>query len=139
LQNGHFKNVQKPFSAIRPGLKFSPFFFKYINMLYHIVYFIHVMLISFILIGFLLPKKYLIYYLFSWPILLIDWHLNDHTCIISQIENKLRKRKPTPNVYQFFSLVLNKYGINVSYKTTKKIVVCGLSIGWLIAFIRYVW
>ena len=69
----------------------------------------------------------------------IDWQLNHHTCMISQIENKIRRRKTTPNVYQFFSILLNKYGINISYKTTKKIILCGLSIGWLIAFIRYVW
>ena len=69
----------------------------------------------------------------------IDWQLNDNRCIFSQIENKIRRRTTTPNVYQFFSILLNKYGINVSYKTTKKIVVYGLSIGWLIAFFRYVW
>ena len=108
-------------------------------MLYNIVYFIHVMLICFVWIGFMLPKKYLIYYLIVLPIMFIYWQLNDNRCIFSQIENKIRGRTTTPNVYQYFSILLSKHGINVSYKTTKTIIVYGISICWLIAFFRYVW
>jgi hypothetical protein len=114
------------------------FLFKYKMWLYHIIYFIHILLICFICLGFLLPKKYLIYYLICWPLMYLDWNMNDHRCILTQIENKLRGRKYTPDVYTLFSLVLKKFGINISQQTTCKIIVYGSTVCWVIAFLRYV-
>jgi hypothetical protein len=69
----------------------------------------------------------------------MDWQLNDHRCILTQIENKLRGRRNTLDVYEFHSLLLKKYDMNVSYETTKNIIIYGLSILWLIALFRYAW
>ncbi len=68
----------------------------------------------------------------------LDWNMNDHRCILTQIENKLRGRKYTPDVYTLFSLVLKKFGINISQQTTCKIIVYGSTVCWVIAFLRYV-
>ena len=69
----------------------------------------------------------------------MDWQLNDHRCILSQIEDKLRARKNTPDVYEMKLLLLKKYGIIVSYETIKKVIIYGITLCWLIALFRYVW
>lgn len=68
----------------------------------------------------------------------MDWQLNNNRCILSQIEDKIRAKKNTPDVYEIYSLLLKKYGMNVSYETTKSIIIYGISILWLIALFRYI-
>ncbi len=68
----------------------------------------------------------------------LHWHFNDHKCILSQIEDWIRGKNYTHNVYSSRSLLLNKYGITLSYNQTRELILCGTSIIWLIAFYRYV-
>lgn len=50
--------------------------------------FIHALVVIYGFLGFLSPKKYLIFHAFFWPLLLIHWKMNDGKCILSQLENQ---------------------------------------------------
>ena len=56
-----------------------------------IVHFIHILLILFVLVGpFILPKKYLSYYIISVILIFMDWNDSDGQCILTRIEYWLR-------------------------------------------------
>lgn len=56
-----------------------------------IVRYSHILLILFILVGpFLLPKKYLYYYIILVILIFMDWNDLDGQCILTRIEHWLR-------------------------------------------------
>ena len=58
-------------------------------LLLFLVYVLHNLCWAFTFFGFLLPPKYLIYYILFWPFILLHWTTNDNKCILQQIKNKL--------------------------------------------------
>jgi len=63
-------------------------------MLADIVRYIHISLIVFVLFGpFILPKKYLYYYIILVILIFMDWNDLDGQCILTRIEYWLRYNK----------------------------------------------
>jgi hypothetical protein len=105
-------------------------------ILYYLVKIIHILIFIFIFLGVLLPKKYLKYYLLSLCIIFLHWESNYNKCIFFEIANKLKGKKNTYDIYEYYSLYLKKYGINLSYDSTKYLIFSIIFSLWLIAFIR---
>ena len=64
----------------------------------------HLLLVLIFIIGPFLPGKYLIYYLFLWPIVYIHWHFNDGMCMLTELEyNSDTDFFSNINEYSFFS------------------------------------
>ena len=105
---------------------------------YYLLGLIHNAFVTFIAIGFILPTNYLIIYLCCWPLIYLHWHFNDDKCILTQIEDRMRGKNYTHNVYISNMRRLQKYGIEISYNESRALILCGTSIIWLIAFYRYV-
>ena len=58
-------------------------------LLLFLLYVIHNTLFVYVAFGFLLPKKYLIYYVFFCPILFVQWKTNGDKCFITEWADKL--------------------------------------------------
>jgi hypothetical protein len=64
---------------------------------------VHVVSALFLTLGALLPKKYLIYFIFGWPLLYLQWILNDNKCLLTQVEYWLANDpRPVPNYHYDF-------------------------------------
>ena len=64
----------------------------------------HLFLILIFIIGPFLPGKYLIYYLFLWPLVYIHWYFNDDRCMLTELEyNTDTDFFSSFNEYSFFS------------------------------------
>jgi hypothetical protein len=57
------------------------------QILFIIIQFIHVLVITFTLFGCFLPLKYLKYHLFMFPIIYTQWQLNNQKCILNDFES----------------------------------------------------
>jgi len=113
------------------------FFSLYIKVLYYIVYSIHLIIIAIIWLGVLLPTSFLPYYLFSAPFILLHWELNGNKCILTQLEHKILQKPPPPTIYLYYARLFNKYGINISSETTRKIIVYSYLGLLFVALFRY--
>ena len=69
---------------------------KYLSSVLHIL---HKLIVYFMVFGFLLPKKYLIYHLIVWPLVWLHWKTNNNYCFLTQLESKLNG-KESPNVIE---------------------------------------
>lgn len=107
-------------------------------MLALIVHILHRILVYFNLFGFLLPKKYLIYHLFLWPIILIHWLTNNNKCFLTQLEIQLSGNNWGKKESDFGIGIAKSFGINLSKKETDKISITLATISWLISLIRFV-
>jgi hypothetical protein len=99
---------------------------------------LHEMLVLLILFGWLLPRNYLIYYIFLYPLLLLHWKSNNGNCILTDWWIKLSGkdyRKDSKN--PFMSKMFKKYGINLTDKQTTFLLDYVYKITWLIAVLRY--
>jgi len=57
------------------------------NFLVKLLDFIHQVAACFLILGCLLPPKYLIYHVFLWPLVYLHWYFNDGRCILSDWQN----------------------------------------------------
>jgi len=51
-----------------------------------VLVFVHLSLVLIFIIGPFLPGKYLLYYLFLWPLVYIHWYFNDDRCMLTELE-----------------------------------------------------
>ena len=107
---------------------------------------LHIIVVIFGFIGFLLPKEYLIYHLLLFPIIIIQWLINRNKCIISQVEKIATEAKDNKNKYKHFSTrIFNMLGLNFDEDNKedrlkiKKINIVLFSAAWLISLFRYVY
>ena len=100
-------------------------------LLLFILYVIHNLFIVFVAFGFLLPSKYLIYYVFCWPIMLLHWTLNDNNCFMTQLQNYIKHESSNKTIYERVSSRLN-----ISIEHAEMLVIYGITFIWTIAIIR---
>jgi len=100
-------------------------------LLLFLLYVIHNALIAYVAFGFLLPKKYLIYYVFFCPILFVQWKTNGDKCFITEWEDKLNNDNNDRTIYENGSKILH-----MSPKHTEYFFISGLTLLWSIAMIR---
>ena len=110
-----------------------------------VLVFFHLSLVLIFIVGPFLPGKYLLYYLFLWPIVYIHWYFNDNRCMLTEIEyNNDTDYFSSINEYSFFSkdvifsslkkfdiFFTNEYSFNALLDKIRTIL-------WIIAFIRAV-
>ena len=107
----------------------------------YIMTIIHYFIVLFITFGAFLPKKYLIFFVFAWPILYLHWYTNNDRCFFTQIECWLDKQpycsKPAAE-YPFVTKMLSYVNIEIKSKQHKKYAINAmLSFFWLIGIYRY--
>ena len=116
-----------------------------VNFLQIILIILHASLVIIFTIGPFLPGKYLIYYLFLWPVTYIHWYFNDNKCMLTEIEyNVDRQHYNGINEYIYnskgkFLSFLNK--INIFFPNFDSFDNWSnnyRSILWIIAFFRAV-
>ena len=62
------------------------------ELLQTLITILHISLFFVLIIGPFLTGKYLIYYLFLWPVIYVHWYFNDDRCILTEIEYILDKQ-----------------------------------------------
>ena len=111
-----------------------------------IIYYIHLFLVLFILVGFIiLPSKWLIYYIILGLLILIDWNDLDGMCILTKVEHYFRTGEwvalssDQEGAPEFFRPFLKRIlGIEMERRKAKKLNNFVFLSLILIAFIRYV-
>ena len=110
-----------------------------------VLVFVHLLLLLIFIIGPFLPGKYLIYYLFLWPLVYIHWYFNDDRCMLTELEYNIDTDFfSSLNEYSFFSkdsifsalrkiniFFNSEHSFNTSLDKIRTIL-------WIIAFIRAV-
>jgi hypothetical protein len=116
------------------------------NLLADITYYIHLFLVLFILVGFLiLPSKWLIFYIILGLLILLDWNDLDGMCILTKVEHYFRTGKwvsmssDEEDAPEFFRPFIRRFfGIEMERRNAKKLNNFIFLSLILIAFIRYV-
>jgi hypothetical protein len=98
---------------------------------------IHTFVVIFMYFGFLLPKKYLLYFIFTWPIVFLHWQLNDGICCLTQFEYWLHKKQNPPLVHHDFILFKNLFNIKISDATLFNLGCFLSTFSWSIGVYRY--
>ena len=83
---------------------------------YKFKYFFHIFhsfVVYSLLLGWMLPKKYLNYYFMSFFVLFFHWKINNQKCIITQIQQKLDNKMDDKN-YSFTGNMFNNFGIKLN-------------------------
>ena len=115
------------------------------TILADIIKYIHILLILFILIGpFILPKKYLYYYIILVILIFLDWNDLDGQCILTRIEYWLRNNQwynqgsPIEGGPEFFRhLYIKVTGKDISTLKADRLNNFLFMVCLLIAFLRY--
>ena len=106
----------------------------------NIVVFIHNLIVLFLVIGFLLPKKYLIYFLIAWPLVYLHWKTNNNRCSLTELEYWL-DNKPYPadlsnyDGFHFLKKMVDSF--NIDERLQYYIGTYGFNLTWLIGVYRY--
>ena len=115
---------------------------KYLSLVIHIF---HKFFVYFIVFGFLLPKKYLRYHLFAWPLVWLHWKTNNGYCFLTQLENRLNG-KESPNVIEahanstdaeFMKRLFNNMGIIMPIERIHLLTNILFTASWVISSYRY--
>jgi hypothetical protein len=115
---------------------------KNISLVIHIF---HKLFVYFVVFGFLLPKKYLIYHLVTWPLVWFHWKTNNGYCFLTQLESRLNN-KDSPNVVEahansgdseFMRQLFNNIGIVISLERIHLLTEILFTTSWVISFYRY--
>jgi hypothetical protein len=81
-------------------------------MISDIIKYFHYFSTTFLFFGFLLPEKYLGYYLLFVVILRVHWLTNNNSCILTELEEKYSNKKIeiTTTKYPFMTRMGNEFG-----------------------------
>ena len=110
-----------------------------------VIHFFHKLIVYLIVFGFLLPKKYLIYHLVTWPLVWFHWKTNNGYCFLTQLESRLNN-KDSPNVVEahanssdseFMRQLFNNIGIVISLERLHLLTEILFTTSWVISSYRY--
>ena len=116
---------------------------KYI--LANVIHITHKIIAYIVIFGFLLPKKYLWYHQFLFPILFLHWKTNNDSCILSQIEVYILGDKNVPIVENdhddsdstFMKSLFSNWGLKITSDHESNIYTVVLfTTSWLITLYR---
>ena len=113
-------------------------------LLADIVKLLHIIMFIYVLLGcFLLPKKYLFYYLIFIILIFLDWNDMDGMCILTRLENYFRSgnwssKSPIEGGPEFFRPLFNSMtGLNLGRIEADRLNNTIFIVCWLIGFWRY--
>ena len=109
---------------------------------------VHKIIVFSMIFGFLIPKKYLLFFIILWPSVYLSWQLNNNKCILTEIEYYLDNKKFSPSVsedhdYPFIRRMLSNININLtnqkilSNRHIHYIIVLLLTLLWFIGLVKY--
>lgn len=102
---------------------------------------LHIAVLIFTLIGWLLPDQWLWVYLIWIPLMVIQWQLNQGTCILTNLENYLVGESDRPKSQQqgqfVKSLFLNLCGFVPTDRVLKNLIYFTIFCCWDIAGWRF--
>ena len=109
------------------------------KILKKLVILIHKLVLLYSIVGFLLPKKYLFYFILFWPTIYLHWQINNDCCMLTELECYLADKPFILSVGENRSLKrwFAKYTINTSTISIRNYITCFFTITWLIGVIRY--
>lgn len=111
-----------------------PYIMNYIYCA-NIILFIHIIGTVILLFGFILPKKYLLYYLMILPLVFLNWLIDNNNCFLTKLEYTLRGEKQQQS-NSFISDTLQYLNFDVSEKFVDNHIHIIFIIPWLIACVR---
>ena len=100
---------------------------------------LHRIVSYFMLFGFLLPKKYLIYHLLSFPLIYLHWITNNKNCILSQFEHYLKGTKYDNTTYEYVRILYSELGYDLPNNKVSFVFYTHLSISFIISLIKYIY
>ncbi|NEO58754.1 MAG: DUF2784 family protein [Okeania sp. SIO3B5] len=102
---------------------------------------LHTSVLIFTLTGWLLPNKLLLIYLVWIPLMVIQWQLNQGTCILTNLENYLvgetNKQKSEQQGQFVKSLFLNLCGFVPADNFLKYLIDCTIFSCWCVGSYRF--
>ena len=98
-----------------------------------IIQFVHTLIVFFALFGCFLPLNYIKYHLFMFPIIYIQWKLNNNRCILTDIECVFLHTSQKP-LWENIQTYINTYNINNDQITIIFLVI--LITGFIISSLR---
>jgi len=111
---------------------------KYMRYFFNLI---HYFVVVFITLGAFLPKRYLFYFIFAWPLLYLHWKTNNNKCILTEIECWIDKQpycERNHNDYPFITNLLSYFHIEIKNRKTKNNLIHYLvTFCWLIGMGRY--
>jgi len=105
------------------------------NIFANIILLIHIIGIIILLFGFMLPRKYLLYYLMILPLVFLNWLIDNNNCVLTKLECMLRDEKQEQS-NAFISDTLQYLNFNVTKENIDNNIHIIFIIPWLIACIR---
>lgn len=104
---------------------------------------IHEIFVIVMIYGFILPKPFLKYYLFLWPLTWLHWQFNNDKCFLTQMEYRFKGIKEESPIsskdhnYPFMRKLYSKFNINLSDDQIHTFIIMKINIFWLIGVMRY--
>lgn len=105
---------------------------------------LHEIFVYFMIIGFIVPYRYLYIFLLSWPSVYLHWQFNNNRCCLTQLEYYLKNIPEPPSIdkdhnYPFINKILNKFNIYLSHDKIHYCILYGLTICWIIGLLRFIY
>jgi hypothetical protein len=109
---------------------------------------IHKIIVFFMIFGFLIPKKYLLFFIIMWPSVYLSWQLNNNKCVLTEIEYYIDNNNFPPSItddhdYPFIRRMLSNINVNLtnqkilSNKQIHHIIMLSLTILWFVGVVKY--
>jgi hypothetical protein len=103
----------------------------------------HKLFVCFMFCGFLVPEKFLFYFIIIWPCVYLHWQFNDGRCVLTELQYYLDNKPFPPKVYKsnnypFMRKMLSDININLSNSQLHYAIIYGYTISCLIGVIRYI-
>lgn len=108
----------------------------------NIVHFIHLLISIFTVVGFLMPDRFLFYYILCWPSIYVHWQFNNQRCILNDIKYYLDDKIPPPgnkDEYPYIQKQLLNIGIKAQNVHIHYFYMYGISAFWMIGLLRYIY
>lgn len=103
------------------------------------IHIIHRIIVYFILFGFLLPINFIHIHTIFLPMVYLYWKLNNDSCILTEIEYKLKNidHENTQNElnYPFIKKIFSEFGFTLTNKQMDKFITIYLITVWFISII----
>ena len=104
----------------------------------------HLLLVIVLLVGgYLVPSKYIAFYLLFFPLIVIDWNDGDGVCWITKLRNIIKYESMNTVVddeieNSFVNSMIRKLGIIIEPDRVTSILYVFFCLGWLYGFFRLI-
>lgn len=104
---------------------------------------IHKFIVYFMVLGVASPKKILIFFTLTWPLVYLSWQINNNKCILTEIEYYLDNNSlPPPSAtddhdYPFIRNMIGDYNMSLTNKQIHYCIMALLTLIWLVGVVRY--